>query len=127
MDLELTLDQEIEDELGRLAGMEVGTDQYKTTVDGLTKLIDRSIEMKKLSQDRDEKTKNREADDKFKSQQMEQDQKDRRIKNYIAIAGIAAPLVVTIWGTFKSFEFEREGTITSIMGRGFINKLIPKK
>ena len=64
---------------------------------------------------------------KLKIKQMEEDRKDRLIKNGIAIAGILLPIGLSVWGTFKSFEFEKEGTITTIMGRGYINKLIPKK
>jgi hypothetical protein len=63
----------------------------------------------------------------LKREQIEEDRKDRFIRNCISIAGIIIPTLVTIWGTKKSFEFEKEGTITTIMGRGFINKLLPKK
>ena len=58
---------------------------------------------------------------------MEEDRKDRRFKNGIALGGIVLPLAVTIWGTLKTLKFEEEGTVTTMMGRGFINKLIPKK
>lgn len=68
-----------------------------------------------------------EFDKKLKLKQMEEDRTDRWIKNGIAIVGIILPIGLSVWGTFKSFEFEKEGTITTIMGRGYINKLIPKK
>ena len=77
-----------------------------------------------------EKVLNREFDEFVKRDQLaqlESERKDRIIKNCISIAGIIIPVIVTIWGTKKSFEFEKEGTITTIMGRGFINKLLPKK
>lgn len=64
---------------------------------------------------------------KLKIQQTKEDQIDRWIKNGITIAGIILPIGLSIWGTYKSFEFEKEGTVTTIMGRGYINKLIPKK
>lgn len=64
---------------------------------------------------------------KLKLKQIQEDRTDRWIKNGIAIAGIILPIGLSVWGTFKSFEFEKEGTITTIMGRGYINKLIPKK
>ena len=60
-------------------------------------------------------------------QLAEDEKRDRRIKNGITIAGIVIPSVITIWGTIKSLNFEKEGTVTTIMGRGFINKLLPKK
>ena len=58
---------------------------------------------------------------------MEDEKKDRLIRNCISAAGIIIPSLLTIWGTFKTFKFEQEGTVTTIMGRGFINKLLPKK
>lgn len=68
-----------------------------------------------------------EFEQKLKIHQIEEDRIDRWIKNGIAIAGIILPIGLTVWGTYKSFEFEKDGTITTIMGRGYINKLIPKK
>lgn len=106
--IETLLHEEIVTELEGLRDMETGTEAHKAAVDDLTKLVDRAIEMEKLANGGDER-------------------KDRLIKNCIAIAGIVIPSVLTIWGTLKSFEFERDGTVTTIMGRGFINKLLPKK
>lgn len=63
----------------------------------------------------------------LKLKQMAEERKDRIVKNCISVGGIVLPIIVTIWGTYKSFEFEKEGSITTIMGRGFISKLIPKK
>ncbi len=110
----------LENELARgietLSEMEVGTEDYNSAVDGLTKLADRAIEMEKIKADTSEKLEKR-----------QDEKKDRLIQNCIAAAGIVVPTVVTVWGTIKTLKFEQEGTVTTIMGRGFINKLIPKK
>lgn len=127
MKIETLLHDEIKSELEELKNIEAGTEKYKVTVDGLTKLIDRAIEMDKLNIDVQDKIDSREKDDSFRMKQMEEEGKSRQIGNYITIAGIVIPTLVTIWGTVKTIEFEKEGTITTIMGRGFINKLLPKK
>ncbi len=127
MDIEALLKREIEDEFEVFQNMTLGTDDYKMTIDGLTKLLDRHIELKKVDYDHEEKAKNREYDNQLKIKQMEEDRKDRWIKNGITIASFVIPSLITIWGTKKSFEFEKTGTITTIMGRGFLNKLISKK
>lgn len=116
MDIEKILHDEIVFELEELKEMEPGTEKHKETIEGVTKLVDRAIEMDKLNIEHDEKEK-----------QVARDEKDRLIKNCIAVAGIVIPCLITVWGTCKSLEFEKEGTITTIMGRGFVNKLIPKK
>lgn len=127
MNIETLLNDEIESELKLLKDMEIGSDDYKMTVDGLVKLMDRAIEIEKINVEHEEKSSDREADTDVKLAQMEEDKKDRVIKNLIGIAGILIPTAVTIWGTLKSLKFEEEGTVTTIMGRGFINKLLPKK
>ena len=119
MNIDKRLEEEIVEELDTLKETSVGSDEYKVTVDGVAKLIDRAIEIKKLENEGFERD--------LKLKQMDEDRKDRLVKNGLAVAGIVIPSALTIWGTLKSFEFEKEGTVTTIMGRGFINKLIPKK
>ena len=125
--IETLLHEEIQDGFDALSRMERGTKNHKTTVDEVVKLFDKAIEIEKIEVETKEKAKAREIEASLKRAQMEEDRKDRRFKNGIAIGGIVLPLAVTIWGTFKTLKFEEEGTVTTMMGRGFINKLIPKK
>ena len=125
--IETLLHEEIQDGFDALSRMERGTEIHKTTVDEVAKLFDKAIEIEKIEIEAKEKAKAREIEESLKRAQMEEDRKDRRFKNGIAVGGIVLPLAVTIWGTFKTLKFEEEGTVTTIMGRGFINKLIPKK
>lgn len=127
MSVKALLDEEIQKELEKLEGMEAGTEAYKAMVDGVAKLMAQSIEIDKSNADMEERIKARESEYDLKIQELTEDKKDRLIKNIINVAGIVIPVGVTIWGTLASFKFEQEGTITTIMGRGFINKLLPKK
>lgn len=124
---EKKLYDEINAEFEDLSKMALGTEEYKVTVDGLTKLMDRAIDMKKFDTEYAERIENQKMDNSLKQRQMDEDRKDRLLKNGISIAGIVIPSLITIWGTVKSMEFEKEGTITTMIGRGFINKLLPKK
>ena len=127
MSIETLLNDEIKSEFEELKKLEVGTEQYKASVDGLTKLVDRAIEFEKIDAERTEKQLDRGFEADFKLQQAEDERKDRKLKNGISVAGIVIPIVVTIWGTLKTLKFEETGTVTTIMGRGFIQKLLPKK
>lgn len=127
MELEDLLEEEVKSQLEGLKDIEMGTDEYKTVVDGLTKLTDRVIKIKELDYDASDKIDARETEIALKKQQMKEEKNDRWIRNGIAIAGIVIPTVVTVWGTIKSLKFEEEGTVTTIMGRGFIQKLLPHK
>ena len=127
MRIETELHAEIGSEFEELHKMEVGTEKYKTTVDGLTKLMDRAIEIEKLNIEHEEKTKEFETEVELKQAQMEEDRKDRWFRNIMTGVGIVAPLGVTIWGTLKTIQFEKEGTVTTLIGRAFFNKLMFKK
>lgn len=127
MNIKGLLEKEIQTEFEELGSMEAGTEEHKETVESLAKLMDRAIELEKLQSANEEKVKDREIDNDFKIMQMNEEKQDRLIKNCIAVAGIVLPIVVTIWGAKATFKFEEEGTITTTMGRGFINRLFPKK
>ena len=129
MDIDDLLLEEIEQEFNGLKDVEMGTEKYKASVDGLAKLVDRAIELRKLDSDRNDKESEldiRSKDLELREQRDKYDKIDQLIRNSISIAGIVIPTVVTIWGTLKTFQFEEEGSITTNIGRGFINKLLPK-
>ena len=125
--IEPMLRSEIETEFEKLKELELGSDERKARFDELTKLMDRAIEMDRVEIDCADKAAARESEQLMKQQQMEDEKKDRIVKNILSAAGIVLPILVTIWGTKVSLKFEEEGTFTTIMGRGFINKLLPKK
>lgn len=109
MNIETMLHEEIEQKLEQLKYMEVGSEEYRNAVDALTKLFDRAIEMEKNSANR--------ADE----------NKDRLIRNILKALEIGLPLGVTIWGVLKSLKFEETGTVTTLIGRGLLNKLLPRR
>ena len=124
------LNEEISSELERLSSMEIGTDQYKNAVESISKLIDKQNEIDKVDLERAKQELSEYVETKKFEKQKELDEfnkKDQLIKNVISIGAIIIPVFVTVWGTYKTLKFEETGTVTTIMGRGFINKLIPKK
>ena len=127
MSIKTLLEVEITDEFDKLAGMEPGTDEHRATVDSVVKLMDRAIELEKLADAAEEKEKDRKFDNDLKLKQAKDERLDRIVKNIISVAGIVLPIGLTIWGTKTSLKFEEEGTVTTTIGRGFINKLLPKK
>lgn len=77
MEIETLLKEEIVDEFSRLSKMEVGTDEYKTAVDGLTKLMDRAIEINKFNEDCKVKEETRKFDAEMKQKQLDEQIKNR--------------------------------------------------
>lgn len=121
-----SLHEEIQAEFEYLKDSDFQTEDYRSKIDGVAKLIDRAIEIEKVDADIYEKVKAREMEQELKEKQMVEDRKDRIAKNGIAIAGIIIPTGLTVWGTLKSLKFEEVGTVTTAIGRNFINKLFKK-
>ena len=116
MKIEVMLHEEIETKIEKLKHMEVGSDEYKSAVDSLTKLLDRAIELDKHNVEHQEKLDARDDEN-----------KDRLIRNILNGLGIVIPAGLTIWGTLKTLKFEETGTVTTMAGRGIINRLFHKK
>lgn len=125
--VETLLEEEITREFKVLSDLETGTVEYKTTVDGLDKLMGRAIEIDAEKAARKEKRESTNSENYYRTQQLEADDKDRLVKNVLSAVSIIGGFALTVWGTKTSIKFEETGTITTIMGRGFINKLLPKK
>ena len=116
MDIEKMLHDEITTDFEKLKEADFGTDEYRSGVDSVAKLMDRAIELKKIDSDAE-----------LKKAEQTNEKRNRLVGHILTGVTTAAGLALTIWGTKASFEFEKEGTVTTIMGRGFINKLLPKK
>ena len=127
MNVKTLLDEEIVSEIENLNKVPLGSEEHKIAADALAKLLDKSIEMDKLDLEYQDKADSREAANNLKRLEIEEEKKDRRVKNVLTGVSVIGGFAVTIWGAIKSLEFEKTGTITTIMGRGFIQKLLPKK
>lgn len=132
--IEQLLDKEIESQFEAIKDLELDSDKYKAGVEAIAKLLDRKAELKKIQVDATDKAETRSMTEmnhtnemKLKQEQINEEKKDRRWRNWLGVAGIAIPSLITVWGTLKSLKFEETGTVTTPIGRGFINKLLPKK
>lgn len=121
------LHEEIESRFARLEGIEIGSEEYRNAVEGLSKLMDREIEISKLQAEREDKLESRAIDTRLKNRQLMDNKTDNMIRNGLTAAGLVVTAGLTVWGTLKTFKFEETGTITSSIGRGFIQRLIPRK
>lgn len=127
MDYKTLLDDVITNKLNDLKGEKLNTEEYKTTVDNVTKLIDRSIEIEKVTFENTNKSVRQKIDDEQKRIQEDEERKERLIKYGISAAEIGIPAAITIWGVLVSLTFEEKGTITSPIGRLFVNRLFQKR
>lgn len=127
MSMEDLLRTEVEENLKNMKDLELGSKEYDSAVDSTCKLMDRVIAIDKNADDYDLKDKARETETNLKYDQIAKDKRNQMIQNGITVGSIVVSTAVTIWGTLASFKFEKEGTVTTILGRQFIGKLLPKK
>lgn len=121
------LTEEIERQIGTLEDLEFGSDQESKCVGNVTKLLSELNEMNRIENDMKEKEESRKAENDLKLKQMSEEKFDHIVKNTLTGVSVIGGFILTVWGTKKSIEFEKTGTITTMAGRAFINKLFSKK
>ena len=126
MSVKEQLTKVIEVQMEMLKDMKPGTEEYKNASDVLAKLLDKLNEMDRNDYDYWDKCETREKETELKLKQLAEDRRDHNVKNALTGVSVVGGLALTVWGTLKSLKFEENGTVTTLIGRGFINKLIHK-
>lgn len=99
------LDKEIEKLYAKMQELDADSKEYEMVENAMLKLVDKKHEIEKLKGDK----------------------WSRLFKILCDIAAILLPLGVTIWGTLLAFTFEERGTISSAIGKKFMDKLMFRK
>ena len=116
MDVKDVLVNEFIEEVEKLRDMEVGSEKHKTTLDGVTKLADRLIEIEKFETECEEKAK-----------QKEDDKRDRYVKYGINVGTTVFSALVYGLAFIASTNFEKTGTFTTQGGKSAIRELLTLK
>jgi hypothetical protein len=106
------LDEEIKRLYDKLSKLDPDSEGYAELEDNWAKLVDRKIEIEKL-----------ESSEAQNEKQMKEDRKDRIVRYIIDSGKVILPLGVTVVGTLLAFTFEERGTISSNIGKKFMDKL----
>jgi hypothetical protein len=132
--IERLLEEECAKEIEELGRMSPSQDEYKATVDGISKLTDRMIELKKIEIERDKEAKKRELEaearefeESCKLKQIEDERKDRFVKNCLTGVSVVGGLGCAVVMGLISMNFEKEGTFTTEAGRNSIRQLLKFK
>lgn len=122
-EIEELLNEEIVDSIKGLDDIPLDDGKYGDTVNSVCKLIDKSIELRKVQNQAEKDSAELEVSTELKKLELESNLKDRKTKNILTAAGIVVPVVVgSFWG-YKSLKFEETGSIGSTLGRNVINGL----
>ena len=126
MSVKEQLTKVIEIQMEMLKDMKPGTEEYKNASDVLAKRLDKLNEMDRNDYDYWDKCETREKETELKLKQLAEDRRDHNVKNVLTGVSVVGGFALTVWGTLKSLNFEKDGTVTTLIGRGFINKLLHK-
>lgn len=126
MPFETKLREELDREFDSLKDSEIGSDEHKATMDSMTKLMDRAIELKKIDVDAKNQAKAQENEKTLRLEQMKDERNDKLVRNIIMGVGSVGGLV-TIWLlSAAAFTYEEKGTISSLIGKKVLGMLVPK-
>lgn len=126
-EIERHLRAEIDAQLGYLGEVEPGTDEYKARVDGITKLMDRAIEMEKLAREDEYRVKSHKDEVDLKLKELEENRKGRWVRDGLSVAFDIGEKLFIVWGLYKTFKFEETGTVTTHVGKGFFSRFLPRR
>lgn len=104
------------DEINDLMKMvNIQDEQYKMLLEEKDKIRNELIKLEQTQ-----------SEAKIKLEQIVAEDKREKKRNLITIGTFTVTTGVSIFGIIKTFRFDQESTITSTLGRGFLNGVIPK-
>lgn len=124
MSVRSILVEEFETEMKELKKMEVGSDQYKIAVEGITKIVDRINEIDNKANEltlRDTIQMNEHIS---REHQIKAEKRSRDITVWTTVGIASAQLIAAGLAFVASMNFEREGTFTTEGGRSALRQLL---
>ena len=127
MSIKTNLVKEFENEIKELGKLSLGSEEYESTLDGVTKLADRIIEIEKAEQEASFKEASRIDENEIKATQLASERRDRIIRNVIEGVKVVGGFGIAAWAFVASMNFEKEGTLTTEGGRSALRQLLKFK
>lgn len=126
-DYKIGLNESIESAIKEIGKADLGTEQGKILVDNVTKLIDRSIEIKKLEQDsidRDVRIVKDEKEQELKMMEIEARKFDKKLEQFTKVVLFIGSAAVMICGTVYTTNFEKDDNYSYSASKEFAKGVI---
>lgn len=123
MSVKQKLEDEFESQMNLLSNMDVGTDEYAKTVEGVSKIADRLIKIQQLNDEYD--LKSREIENAKENRIQEEEQ--ARKKNRIDWGKVIVPTVGAFTMGIVTMVWEKTDTLTSSAGKSALRDILPFK
>lgn len=124
------LDEEIVNIITDLSDMDECSTEYSKVIDSLVKLHKLRIDELKTEQEFEKELAHRSSDEKdlkLKQNQIVEQKKEQYFKFGLEAMGIILPLIFYAAWMNQGFEFEKEGTFTSLTFKSLFNRFRPTK
>ena len=99
----------------RIESLTAGSEEYKAALEERDKLRNELIKLEQISQDNS-----------VKLLQIESENRRENIRNGITIGTFTITTMISLYGLWKTFKFDEVATVTSTLGRGILNGVVPK-
>lgn len=126
-ELKTLLQDEIRRVSQNMSKMDVGTDDYEKASASYRKLADELMEVERFEHEQMRRGEDQMIDTDLKLKQMKQDNKFQWLNIGLKVVGGIASGALGYYISVKYMDFEREGTMPSMVGKKFIMDLLPKK
>ena len=124
--IEEALWNDYNDAKSKLDGLSLDDKKAEVLVKERDNIRNELIEYDKSVKELELKKQLSENDVKLKSKQLTTEQKNELMHNGIAIGTFLISTTVSIFTIIKTFRFDEESSVTSTMGRGVLNGVVPK-
>jgi len=124
--IEEALWNDYNDAKSKLDGLSLDDKKAEVLVKERDNIRNELIEYDKSVKELELKKQLSENDVKLKSKQLTTEQKNELMRNGIAIGTFLISTTVSIFTIIKTFRFDEESSVTSTMGRGVLNGVVPK-
>lgn len=115
--------EEIEAEIGEISKIQVGTEEYEKSVNGLSKLTDKLVDMQKLeAAEEDRALKARELD--IREAELEAEKKHNKIKTVVEVGGKILAGGMVLFGMVYTWAREDDNINTSTVGKKCTNEVL---
>ena len=94
---------------------DVKSEKYLTVLEERDKLRNELIKLEQIEQDKE-----------VKISQIEAENKRDKIRNGITISTFVVSTGISVYAIAKTFKFDQVATVTSTLGRGILNGVVPK-
>lgn len=124
MNVNELFESEIREEMSELNKMELGSDDYKATISGVTQLTDRLI---KMSEVENEARKIENERKRIETEQLKNadEQHDKKVKNRIAVGTLVASVLVPVGMGIVSLVTEEKGILNIAQaGKKFMDRCL---